>query len=106
MLRPLAKLLILLAVLMTPLGMSAAPAAAQHRASAGMPMQHCPEQAPSHHSKAGFVECAMACSAALPAADLPQDERLLIARPIATPVSASILQGLHPDPATPPPKVS
>jgi len=102
MVRLLTKLLVLFAILLMPLGMSAAPAAAHHRAS----MQHCPEQAPSHHSKAGFVECAMACSAALPAADLPLQERLVIARSPATPVSASILHGLHPDTATPPPKVS
>jgi hypothetical protein len=107
MTRLIAKLLVLIAVLLMPLGMSAAPAAAAHHsASASMAMQHCPEQAPSHHSKAGFVECTMACSAALPAVDLPQEQHLLIAYTPVTPAAAQVLDGLHPDTATPPPKAS
>jgi hypothetical protein len=102
-----AKLLVLLAVLLMPLGMTGAPAmAAHHGASAGMPMQHCPEQAPTHDSKRGFAECAMACSAALPAADLPQEEHLSVARAPDAPAVAQVLHGLHPDTAIPPPKVS
>jgi hypothetical protein len=106
MARLIAKLVVLIAVLMMPLGMSAAPAAAHHGASAAMPMKHCPEQAPSHHSKAGFVECTMACSAALPAVDFPQERHVLVASAPAEPTAAHMLHGLHPDTATPPPKAS
>ena len=65
------KLLVLISVLLMPLGMSA-PAAARvhHSASAGMAMQHCPEQSPAEKGKLGATECMMACSAALPAYDL------------------------------------
>jgi hypothetical protein len=103
-----AKLLVLLAVLLMPLGMSAAPAAAasHHSASASMPMQHCPEQAPSQDSKRGFVDCTMACSAALPAVELPQEEHLPTASTPAAASTAEILHGLHPDTATPPPKLA
>lgn len=107
MVRLIAKLLVLVAVLLMPLGMSAAPATpAHHGTSARMPMEHCPDQAPSHDSKRGFGECTMACAAALPAADLPPDQHLLIARTPTAPADAQILRGLHPDTATPPPKSS
>jgi hypothetical protein len=105
--RLIAKLLVLLAVLLMPLGMSAAPAAAAHHTpSASMPMQHCPEQAPSHNSKGGFAECTMACSAALPAVDLPKEEQLPVSCAPIAPTVAQMLDGLHPDTATPPPKRS
>lgn len=101
------KLLALLAVLLMPLGMTAAPAAApNHHHGASMPMQHCPQQGPKQGAKAGFVECTMACSAALPANDLQRDGRLFVA---CVPEQAAIvkhLHGLHPDTATPPPKRS
>jgi hypothetical protein len=106
MARLIAKLLVLIAVLMMPLGMSAAPAAAHHGTSAAMPMKHCPEQAPSHHSTAGFVECTMACSAALPAAELPPERHVLVASAPAESAAVQMLRGLHPDTATPPPKTS
>ena len=70
--------LTLVAVLLMPFGMTAAPAAAasaEHHSPAMM--QHCPEQAPKHGGKAGFVECTMACAAALPAFDEPSDEPAL-----------------------------
>lgn len=101
------KLLALIAVLLLPLGMTTAPAAAattDHGAMASMPMKHCPEQSPVHGGKAGFTECTMACSAALPASDLPRDRPLLIAcLPVET-EAAHVLHGVHPDTATPPPK--
>ena len=102
----LANLLLMLAMLFMPLGMTSAAAPVRHDMAAEMPMPHCPEPAPSHGSKAGFVECTMACSAALPAAGGPQDPPLLI---VCTPYvrdSAQQLDGLHPDTATPPPKRS
>lgn len=107
MLRLIAKLLVLAAVLLMPLGMAAAPAAAaHHKASASMPMRHCPDQSPSHGSKSGFAECTMACSAALPAVDLQNEEHLLIVCTPTMPAAAEILHGLHPETATPPPKRS
>lgn len=99
----LCRLLTLLAVLLAPLAMQ--PAAAvpvQHHAS--MPMRHCPEQAPKHDTKGGIAECTMACSAALPAFELAQEQpSQFVCEPTAA-AAAPILHGLHPDPATPPPK--
>jgi len=102
------RLLLLLAVLLMPFGMTGAVAAPaqQHAAAAGMPMPHCPEPPPSQHGKAGFAECTMACSAALPAAAARPDAPLLIV--CAPDLSEAVrqLHGLHPDTATPPPKRS
>lgn len=101
----LCRLVALIAVLVMPLGMPPAAAApAQHHAT--MPMQHCPDQAPGHDLKGGFAECTMACSAALPAADLPREERRWTSCAPAEAAAARILDGLHPDTATPPPKRS
>ncbi|HEX8841784.1 MAG TPA: hypothetical protein VF757_05740 [Sphingomicrobium sp.] len=99
--KQLLRLLMLLAVIISPLGMAnAVPTAAQHSA-ASMPVQHCPEQ-----GKAGFAHCAMACSAALPASATRQVEPPPItcsAPPIEV---AHQLHGLHAETATPPPKHS
>ena len=107
MLRLIGKLLVLVAVLLMPLGMPAAPAAASHQSSSATAgMRHCPEQAPSHHSKSGFAECTMACSAALPAMDRPQEDYMPA---VCGPTSAAASQIRHevqPEIATPPPKAS
>ena len=101
----LSKLVALIAVLLMPFGMTAAPAApAQHPAA--MAMAHCPEQAPKHADKAGFMECAMACSAALPASEFASEQPMLIVCAPTDTEAAQILHGLHPDTATPPPKRS
>ena len=100
-----ARLVLLVAVLLMPLGM--APAAAGpvgHQRVDAMPMGHCDQQGSKHAPKAGFAECTMACSAALPAADLSRDEAPPAALVPLNPVAAAILLGLHPDTATPPPK--
>jgi hypothetical protein len=103
----LAKLLLLLAVLLMPLGMTPA-AAVDHNAhaAAAMPMGHCDKQAPDQRTKHGIGECTMACSAALPAADFASDPPLLIACTPLCPSGAAMLDGLHPDTATPPPRNS
>jgi len=107
MVRLMAKMLVLIAVLLMPLGMTAAPAAAAHHSlSASMPMRHCPERSPKHDMKGGFAECTMACSAALPVLDRPRDRPLLITSGPSESAAARILHGLHPDTATPPPKAS
>lgn len=103
MVRTLAKLLILIAMLAMPLGMSGAQAsvsAERHDAA----ISHCPESAPAKNAEPGIAACTMACAAALPAIgasaalapmsrDLPQPAPL-VSRP------ASILL----ETATPPPR--
>ena len=84
----------------------AAAATPQASATATMQMGHCPDQAPSRHSKAGFTECTMACAASLPAMDSRDSNPLLIPREPVLPAIAQGLQGLHPETATPPPKRS
>lgn len=100
------KLLTLIAVLAMPLGMTAAPAATMQHHAVSMPMQHCPEQAPGHDSKGAFAECTMACSAALPVADRSREQPLAVGAEPAPPVAMKQLHGLHPETATPPPKLS
>lgn len=99
------RLVLLLAVLLMPHGMAGAEAQ-HHSQEATMPMEHCPAEGSTQDSTAGFGACTMACSAALPAAEMPQDRSLLI---VCTPQRTGIvgrLQGIHPDTATPPPKRS
>lgn len=104
--RMLAKLALLIAVLLMPIGMTPAPAAAHQNAMAGMPMGHCDEGTTKHQPKGGFTECTMACSAALPAADTPRGKATPIASMPILPAAAHILHGVHPETATPPPKRS
>lgn len=102
------RILALVAVLLMPLGMApatAAPTPAQHHQMA-MPMEHCPDQAPGHDRKAGFAECTMACSAALPAIGPVADRTPLLVCAPSEAAAAQILRGLHLDPVTPPPKRS
>ena len=102
------KVLALLAVLLLPLGMQ--PAAAAPAPTAGhhlaMPAPHCPDQAPTQPSTGGFVECTMACSAALPAAEPAGDRPLLLVCAPSEAAAGRVLHGLHPDIVTPPPKRS
>ena len=99
------KLLVLFAVLLMPLGMSAPAAAQAHRGHpAAMGMQHCPEQSPVEKGKLGATECMMACSGALPAV-YPQ----LIAseappKMAAQPSAIRTLHGIELEIATPPPR--
>ena len=99
-----AKLLVLFAVLLMPLGMAPVQASAQRGMSATMPMQHCPEQRSKHHSNGAFAECTMACSSALPAQDCVQQEPDAFHQSPVAPAAVVVLDGLHPDIATPPPK--
>jgi hypothetical protein len=107
MARELARLILLVAVLLMPLGMSSATAAApSHHDMAGMMRGHCPDQAPAQHHKAGFAECTMACASALPAQDLVRDEVPLRAPQLVIPMPAEMLRGIMMEIATPPPKFS
>jgi hypothetical protein len=102
-----ARLILLFAVLLMPLGMAAAPASTPHRLmSADMPMQHCPDQTPAHDSKGALAQCTMACAAALPAAMASADLPHLLAGESSNRSVSLVLHGLHPETATPPPKRS
>jgi hypothetical protein len=107
MIHPIIKLLALLAVLLMPLGMSPAAAApVHHDMGAGMPMGHCPDQAPSHDKKSGFAECTMACAAALPAVEAPAAGLPIVPAELPSLALSDRLYGLHPETATPPPRAS
>jgi hypothetical protein len=101
-----ARLALLVAVLLMPLGMNAAPSAAHAMPSTSMPMQHCPDQPASHSGKSGIAGCMMVCSAALPAADASDMRPYIIVCLPVQPDRADVLRGLHPETATPPPKRS
>ena len=100
------RLLAVISVLLMPLGMAAAPAAAHGHAAAGIAMQHCPDQSSKSHPANGFGACTMACSAALPAADLDREPppHILCCPPV--PANTHLDDGLVPETATPPPKFS
>jgi len=105
--RALLNLLTLLAVMLLPLGMAPmAAASATHHDMASMPMSHCPEPGSGHQPKAAFAVCTMACSAALPALDRSEAQPLPITRDRVRPALARHLSDLHPDIATPPPKLA
>ena len=101
-----ANLLVLIAVLLMPLGMQPAPAAPVVHHAASMPTPHCPDQQSKHDGKGALGECTMVCSSALPAADLPRPQPLLLACSPEISGLTEILRGLHPETATPPPKRS
>ena len=104
--RILAKLMVLVAVLLMPLGMTTASAAgASDHDMAAMPMSHCPD-GESRPEKAGIAACTMTCSAALPATEPAEPKRAAIDSPPMEIAKAKALVGLHPDAATPPPKQS
>jgi hypothetical protein len=106
MARTLARMLLLFAVLLMPLGMSPAAAApVHHETAAGMP-SHCPDQLPGHEKRAGIAECTMACAAALPAVQAPAAEAPALRAEPPRFAAADPLHGLHPETATPPPKAS
>ena len=102
-----ARLFVLLAVLLMPFGMATAATPAHHeRAMAGMPMEHCPDQVPRHDMKGGLAVCTMACSAALPAADFTRSDVAPLASVALAPSPIAFLNGIHPETATPPPRIS
>lgn len=102
------RLLALIALLLMPFGMAAAPAvvAAQHHSPAAMATEHCPDQPSDADVDGGVSDCAMPCSAALPAVDLSPVDSLAVARPPADPALQTALSGIELEIATPPPKLS
>jgi len=106
MVRLVANVVLLLSMLMLPLGMGAASAKPMtpHHAGMAMPMEHCPDGHSNKGMNAGFGDCTMGCSAALPAIDAsPLSADVSIhSTPVAAPVPS--MSGLVPEIATPPPK--
>lgn len=105
-----AKLLLLLAVLLMPLGMASAaatvPAPDHQSAMAGMVMQHCPEQTNKRHGSDTLAPCSMACASALPAQDAAHGEAPRTARQVAYQVARLALRGIETETSTPPPKTA
>lgn len=101
----------MLAVLIMPLSMAPAAAAAHgsmamNGMTTTMPMQHCPQPASSDKTKGATGECTMACASALPAVGIACAEPpILPEQPVAA-LAESGLDGIHPETATPPPKLA
>ena len=106
--RLLCSLLAVVAVLLMPLGMTAAAEAssASHHEMAGMPMGHCPDQESQTDSKPGIAACTMICSAALPAIQPTQPDCASVNALPAETREVHALLGLHPDAADPPPRLA
>lgn len=100
------RLLALIAVLLMPFGMSAAPATVVHHQASAMPVQHCPEPGSNPLSKGVLGDCTMACSAALPA----EDVATAVLHPVSPlrpkPSLFLPLQGIELEIATPPPRLN
>jgi hypothetical protein len=102
------QLLALIALMIMPLGMATAPAAAVHHEamSAAIPMGHCPDQDSSRHSTGALADCTMACAAALPATDLAALDSHPIVKFAPQPALIAALSGIELEIATPPPRPS
>lgn len=101
------RLLTLISLVLMPFGMSAASAGPAHHAPAAATAQHCDEQGgqPAKASPDQALDCAMACSM-LVAAEARVEEPAPALRLPAAWLFIERAAGLHPDTATPPPKLS
>jgi hypothetical protein len=107
MLRILTQMLLFVAVLVAPLGMTAAPAAAAHHdMGAGMAMSHCPDEGDGQKQSGGIVDCTMACAAALPVFDGDRGPQLRTAHGPDGVIVVRRLAGILHEIATPPPKAA
>lgn len=103
------RLLALLALVIMPLGMAAAPALAQpaHHAMAAdhaMPAGHCgEEQAPGKAPAPAKMDCTAACTA-LPASTNPVVQPAIKPKAPRTISIAAPFSGIDPEIATPPPR--
>jgi hypothetical protein len=101
------RLLALIAVMLLPFGMSAAPAEArEHHSASTLSMQHCSQEESDRAQTDALSDCAMPCSAALPAADPSSAGSHSLAPPAVMPPTEEALTGIDLDIATPPPKLS
>jgi len=101
------RLMTLLALALMPFGMGAASAAPVHHAPAAATAQHCDEHGgqPAKASPDQALDCAMACSM-LVAAEARVEEPAPLIRLPAAGLLIERSAGLHPETATPPPKLS
>lgn len=101
-------LLAILAVMLMPFGMTAAPASSIHHQQMAkvMPMDHCPEPASTPQSNGALAHCSMACAVALPADDSPALVSELITRSLPLVPIVERLSGTEPEIATPPPRLA
>lgn len=104
----LSKLLLLLSVLLMPLTMAPAAAAAPEHGAAhsAMAVEHCPDEGSRKDSSPGIAACTMACAAALPALGAAVSE---IQPLVSVPPSLDEprrLVGLDPESADPPPRIA
>jgi len=101
------RLIALVAVMVMPLGMSAAAeGSGVPELGAAMPMEHCPEGNQAPAGKAALADCAMACAAALPAADLAAIATPDVLPRLVEPAFILALVGIELEIATPPPRLS
>jgi len=101
------KLLTLLALVLMPLGMSAAGAMTANHAPDAATAQHCDDHGgqPTDQSGDWSMDCAISCSM-LVIAEVQVDAPVAV-RPVPTAQRLVHLDaGLHPDTATPPPKLA
>ena len=104
------RMLTMLAVLLMPIGMLGGEAAAMgHSApiAAAAMADHC---AAMHHKQkkdepAKGADCVVAC-AAIPASDAPYQHETLAPMHVEAPRLIAVVAGLHPEAATPPPRIS
>ena len=100
------RLLTLVALVLMPFGMGTASATTAHHEPAAT-AQHCDEHGgqPAEQSRDEAMDCAVSCSmlaiAEAGIGDPPPSRRLSLGRPLAEGAT-----GIHPDTATPPPKLS
>lgn len=100
------RLLALVAVMLMPFGMAAAPAApVHHQVSMDMPVEHCGDEGGAPASSAIPADCTMGCASALPAADLAASSHP-VSRPAPQPAIEPLLSGIDLEIATPPPRLS
>ena len=101
-----ARLLLILSVVLMPLGMAPTEASVSiHSGMAGM-SSHCPDQHPGHGAKGALADCAMACASALPAGEEIRDSLPFFDAQLPDVATIDPLHGIHPEMATPPPRLS
>lgn len=98
------KMLSLVALVLMPLGMSAASAGPVHHAPAAA-AQHCDEPGGQPVQSPDARDCAMTCSMLVSAQAGPAEPVPVLRLPSAR-LLAESGAGLHPDTATPPPKLA
>lgn len=103
--RLLTRLMLLIAVMLMPLGMTPVGASSPHgEPTAATVMNHCVGHGSGRAAKDSNGECAMACAAALPAADNVYSDAPPFVEQSVNLAAVERLVGLEPETVTPPPK--